>query len=519
MPWNWVIIFVLCLGIIQPLEAQLKYDYNWVFGYRAKAYSNEPQETGGNQLSFNDGKVILSPTPDKISALMRTSATISDRWGNLLFWSNGCWIENKHHEIMENGDSISVGRLTDGQCAALLAGQTQNMGAFILPSSKDSNQYFLVNQVNEIINPPDTIFYFTIIRLQYALIDMSYNNGAGKVLEKRVPIIEEDEMFYGNLFPVKHANGKDWWILQKRHLSDEYYTILFQNDTFKIMGIQSAGLVEEYNSIGSGTACFNSDGTKYAVFSTGPEQLQLFDFDNETGLLSNYQNIHVEDQMYLTFGGIMFSPSGRFLYAANYDTLWQFDMEAPDIQASQSIVGIWDNYWVGSLPAAFHQMQTGPDCRIYMSCVASVPYVHVIHHPDRKGTECGFEQRAISLPYYNGRTLPNTPYYRAGTEYPICDTTIQWLSTSIQPDYPYLEEVRLTLWPNPVSDVLSVELGGHQPTHPHSVHLHDLLGREVIRMPYETPMLIPVQDLPPGLYLVEVHEASGRRWAEKVVVR
>jgi len=511
MNYLLVALIALCTFFFTNVQGQLRYDYNWVFGY-----NQTDGPGGGNRLNFNDGKVILTPQDSQFTSLMRTSATISDRWGNLQFWSNGCWIENANHEVMENGDSISVGRLTNGQCAALLGAVMQNNGAFILPSSKDTNQYFFVNQVSEIINPPDTIFYFAIIRLQYALIDMSYNNGAGKVLEKRVPIIEEDELFYGNLFPVKHANGKDWWILQKRHLSDEYYTILFQNDTFKVMGIQSAGLVEDYNYIGSGTAAFSSDGKKYAHSTRGPAQLQLFDFDNETGQLSNFQHLHISENP--SSGGVMFSPSGRFLYVTIFDTLYQYDTETMDIQASQTVVGIWDDYWVGSLPTAFYQMQTGADCRIYMSCVASVPYVHVIQYPDRKGTDCGFEQRAISLPYYNGRTLPNTPYYRAGTEYPLCDSTIQWLTTSTQPEVSPQEEVRLTLWPNPVRDVLYVELGGYQPTQPQSVHLYDLLGREVIRRPYDTPMLISVQDLPPGLYIVEVREASGRRWVEKVLV-
>lgn len=508
------IILIFGFFLISVLgHAQDKYDYNWKFGYWNKVGVDTPLYTGGNTLSFLDKQVSISGDEDQHSWIIRTSATISNRQGELQFFSNGCWIENMAGEIMENGDSITTSFLElVNNCDTEKGNGRIDQGGVILPSSQDSNQYFFINQVSEVITLPGGSFYFTAIRLQYAKVDMSLNQGLGKVLEKGVVIID-DSLEFEYVIPCKHQNGKDWWILQKIDSTNLFYTILFQNDSFKITGIQESGIIEPYNTGTSGNAGFSPDCQYFAIYNRGAH-VQLFSFNNATGMLSDYQMLLVTDTT--TLGGLAFSPNSQYLYVANFDTLWQYDLDATDIQTSQTVVGIWDGYYQGSLPTKFHQMQPGPDCRLYMSCAAAVPFLHVIHHPDRKGLDCGFEQRAISLPYYNGNTLPNTPYYRAGTPYAICDSTIQFITTSTEE--PEASALQLKLWPNPASDLVWLSVEGYRPSWPEWVTVTDMTGRQVYSSIWRDDVPLEVNSWHPGIYIVQVLGREGVRWVERLVV-
>ena len=176
--------------------------------------------------------------------------------------------------------------------------------------------------------------------------------------------------------------------------------------------IDAAELTPQGN--GAGQALFSPDGKKYARYSAADE-LRLFDFDRTTGELSNFQLIEIPPDTIgnppLGRGGVAFSPSGRFLYCSNWDTVFQLDLEAENIQASLEIVAEWDGYFVDDLPflpASFWLMQLAPDCRIYITMANTVDILHVIHEPDNKGLACNVQQH-IELPAYNAGTMPNFP--------------------------------------------------------------------------------------------------------------
>ncbi len=364
MRYFFILIIIISISAISL--AQERYDYHWKFGYRAKVGEDTVGQGGGNTISFLENQVKLYGDDKQYSDISRTSATISNRQGELQFFSNGCWIENTAGEIMENGDSITTGFLAlVNDCDDEKGNLRINQGAVILPSSLDSNRYFFISQVSEVFDPPGPDpLDFTVIRLQYALVDMNYNQGLGKVLVKE-QVIVDDSLQYNGVIATRHGNGQDWWILQVIDSTNQYYRIQFQNDSFKMLGVQQIGLIEGEQGQGSGNSVFSADGSHYARYDLD-KQIQLFRFDNQTGLLSEMHQLFIRDTL-ANPGSIAFSPSGRFMYATNYDTLWQFDLDASNIQMSRTVVGIWDGYYQGSLPTVFNQMQPGPDCRLYMS--------------------------------------------------------------------------------------------------------------------------------------------------------
>ena len=64
---------------------------------------------------------------------------------------------------------------------------------------------------------------------------MNLDSGLGGIVENKKNIfIIQDTLTLGRLTGVKHANGRDWWIMIHRYYSDEYYKLLVTPD--KIYG-------------------------------------------------------------------------------------------------------------------------------------------------------------------------------------------------------------------------------------------------------------------------------------------
>ncbi|MBK8565498.1 MAG: T9SS type A sorting domain-containing protein [Saprospiraceae bacterium] len=207
---------------------------------------------------------------------------------------------------------------------------------------------------------------------------------------------------------------------------------------------------------GGGQPAFSPDGTKFAKYDF-MDQLMLFDFDRNTGLLSDYKQLEIDTPSF-SVCGLAFSPNSKRLYLSNYERLWQLDLEAPDLLASKTLIGEWDGFVYEFFnllfPVYFQQMRLGPDCRIYMTSNGPVAYMHIIHNPDELGTACNFEQRGLPLPCKVNYSIPNFPHYRLGSGYPVCDSNIVFVSSGYEPP-PKEEAVRV--WPNPASEDIYLE--------------------------------------------------------------
>ena len=97
-------------------------------------------------------------------------------------------------------------------------------------------------------------------------------------------------------------------------------------------------------------------------------------------------------------------------YVTALSKVYQYDLDAADIDASKQIVAEYDGY-LDPLPTNFYLCNLGPDCRIYINSTNSVQSMHVIRFPDRMGLACEVAQHAIRMPTYNFGSLPNFPHY------------------------------------------------------------------------------------------------------------
>lgn len=407
--------FIILSFGFHNVEAQ-KHDYTWYLGFGD--YSNNSLDSvwGRSIIDFNSlSNESIGYNGSSFMDYNFTNATISGEQGNFLFSYNGVYIEDASHNPMLNG--------TDMSDSGYEGGDVLIQGGLILPLPNSDNQYILFHQSWKYIGTFGTAGH----KLYYSIIDMRENNGLGAVIEKRNLLIT-DTLDYGKLTATLHANGRDWWILQPRFDSDEYYRILLTPSGPKVLSTQ---ITNALHRAGLGQAFFSPDGSKYAKFSAISQQhgnfLHIYDFDRCTGLLSNplvhHYQIGPND-----VGGISFAPNSDLLYLLAYHRIYQFDLTSADVIASKRLVATRDNYidtipGTGAMiPPTFFCGQLGPNGKIYISSIGSVRVLSTIDYPDKLGAQCKVSQHSVHLPTVN-RSLPSFPNYRLG---PIdgseCDT-------------------------------------------------------------------------------------------------
>ncbi|MBK9743551.1 MAG: WD40 repeat domain-containing protein [Saprospiraceae bacterium] len=225
---------------------------------------------------------------------------------------------------------------------------------------------------------------------------MHANNGRGKVTVKNQIYLEDTILLNGSL--TRHVKQSCWWVLiPDNNGTNNYYKVLLHDGKLIPKGNQEIGKIGKLKS--NGHSGFNLDGTKYLSYSAF-DGLSLMDFDRESGNLS-VQTFPLHESI---FNGAQFSPQAR-LYISNGPT----STGGADGLVADTIA-IWDGKtatW--GQPAYFGYMQTGQDCRIYMTTGYCVPFIHVIMEPDLRQLRC--PPAELNVPTCN---LPYFPNYRLG---------------------------------------------------------------------------------------------------------
>lgn len=496
-------VFSLMLFFCLTISHAQKEDYLWLFGYSSDSTT---MEFGGSNIDFNT-------IPPDIHYQYRemnfgiTNASICDADGQLLFYSNGISIANALGEIMENGDSINPGPYREDWVDI---GYNLYQGILILPLPETPNIYYVFHEERtQVFDDPE--HSTKVLSLFYTIVDMSANDGLGKVVEKNVPLVQ-DTLGYGTITATKHANGSDWWIIIPAFDSNQYYRILFSSN-----GIESIDLEEEGNMVhaGLGQATFSPDGTKYASYILESIELgnflSIYDFDRCTGLLSNQQQFNIIDSAYA--GGVAISPNSRYLYVSSFVYTYQYDLQAADIGASKTTVAVYDGHIAPYFPTTFFLAQLAPDGKIYINSNNGVNELHVIHEPDQAGDACNFEQHGVSIPTYNAFSLPNFPNYRLGPA-PDADSC-GLVNTSAIP----LEDIPIfTIYPNPSTGLFNLSCSQHLSAV--ELIIFDQFGRIIFSKDFDTFLnetTIDLSNYATGIYFWELRSNAHSLGKGKLV--
>lgn len=384
------------------------HDYIWLGGI-----SNDGvPPLSDYRIDFGSDPPLITDDPKPMD-FYQTCSVMADDDGNLLFYTNGKWIASYNHQAMQNGTGLSPDDFAsaNGEDFVYLP-----QASIILPAPGQEGVYYLLHAPYNLFTVP---FDFIGYAFLYTTIDMNQNNGLGKVTEKNKLLIS-DWLWLGKLTAVQHGNGRDWWALERQWLTNMYYKVLVSPNGVEVADTMVAGTAVPE---GLAQAVFSPDGSKYAVvngYRIDSTYIQIFDFDRCTGELSNEVVIFHGSTIYAV--GLAISPNSRFLYFSARNTLYQYDLWADDIAASEEIVGIYDGF-TDPFQTSFFLAQLAPDGKIYITPTNGTPYLHVIEKPNEKGLACDFRQHAVHLGSYNGTGLPNNPNYRLGPlDGSPCDT-------------------------------------------------------------------------------------------------
>ncbi len=424
------------------------------------------------------------------------NASICDREGNLLFYSNGRAVIDRFHHVMPNGDSINEGSFAEKYWGGPFNGYPGSQDVLILPDPGKKNGYYLFHKLIVTENNKSTF------RLFYTYMDITVGIG-GDVIDKNKLYFDRDTVMWGFFTAMKHKNKQDWWIIQPLVNDSTFLTFLLDKNGINRMPDQNTHqYFDDFRSSAGGMAKFSPDGTKYALY-TYQDQLHVYDFDRATGILSNHQKIVVFSDSTLNFGpfcGIEWSPSSRFIYTSSHRFLHQVDMWSGDPAANVTLI---DKYNGTQDPFSTHInfMAQGPDCRIYVYPKNGTYSIHVINKPDELGKACDFVQNGIKLPYPNGNgTVPNFPRFRVD-EVDKCDPTI----SSVFGESVYFRR-KLDVFPSPSAGTYQIRMPDEG--NDGFLMVTDLQGKFILKLEinnFQHIREIDISDQPSGRYNIDYY--------------
>ncbi len=120
------------------------------------------------ECSSNLANGTLNVVDDGQLSTNEGCSSISDRFGNLLFYSDGTTVWNRNHIVMQNGNG-------------LFGDSSSTQSAIIVPKPDDQNIYYIFTVDNALDG--------NNFGLNYSIIDISLDGGFGAVTEKNINLI------------------------------------------------------------------------------------------------------------------------------------------------------------------------------------------------------------------------------------------------------------------------------------------------------------------------------------------
>lgn len=376
-----------------------------------------PDQSG---LDFSTGEAV--PLDDGILPWSEGCSSICDSSGQLLMYANPTTVWNRNHQIMPYGDG-------------LLGGNSSTQGCLIVPKPS-SDHIFYVFTLDEFQHDLEN-------GLRYSVVDMCCDNGLGCVMfeHKNILILEDAGE---KLAATYHSNGVDIWILSREHHSNEFHAFLITESGIQNSVVSAIGWDNDQNLVANaiGQMKISPDGSKVAmaVSNQMPNVIQLFDFDNTTGIVSNMVDLPTPTNTGSAYG-VAFSPDNSKLYIQGMPPtgLDQYDISsgvASEIIDSQHHV-TWNGPYGGT------GLQLANNGKIY---VCQPINIGVIHSPNLPGDACDFEGIAISS--YSFYSLPSfIDSFQYTNTVTNCGVGI---SSNNNADF--------VLYPNPASDQFTINI-------------------------------------------------------------
>lgn len=355
-----LILFGSFLLPVLPASAQ-KQSYNWYFGAEAG-------------ISFSSG--TATPIYDGHTDATEGVATISDKDGNLLFYTDGIQVWNRNHVIMQRGGHLNGHR-------------SSTQSGIIVPQPGNDSLYYIF-----------TVDAFEGIKgLNYNIVNMKKDNGLGDVINFPVQLLTPT---FEKVTAVKHCNNTDIWIITRASQGQAYYAWLLTAG-----GLSPSPVISSTNNFPGHYIGYlkASPDAKKLVSVNYDSCTELSDFNNTTGVVSNTLLIAKRPPVAGTDNagvyGAEFSPDNKQLYISTFYALginrpsWA-SVEQYDIQVHDSATIANSRLTITSDAGIHSALQLGPDNKIYIADNVS-HYLSRINNPNARGTGAGIELNAVYL--------------------------------------------------------------------------------------------------------------------------
>lgn len=417
------------------------------------------------------GNVVPSSLTDSGMEARESAASMCDHQGNLLFYSNGgnsptspgvigaIW--NANHEIMDNGVlGDSSGCISSFQ------------GAIAIPSPAINDQNKVGNNIYYLFTKDCLESSYSAPNynsgLTYSLIDMDASDGLGKVIEKNqivVPFSTGGTSIKTNHEPitaVRKENNIDWWIFS--YNNDSLYSIeLTDNGT---------GNYQSYD-ISEGAIVISPSRDKLIAGD------RLYDFNASNGQLNYLMTLEVQSAS--------FSSDGTKLYSLFNGNIYQYNIEANDIENSKTEI---------ASVSGINRLFLAPDTRVYLYRSESNSIPGYIECSNNNSSDVGVSMNAIDLyGKESGRYFTNIPACYLYNSSNQCRVSVEETKKSQQ---------KIRIYPNPSKN--EVNIGSDNFLQLKAVKICDFNGQKMIGKNMNECTLenctINISNLSSGVYFV-----------------
>ncbi len=325
----------------------------------------EPQIVQGSQIGFEG------------------VATISDDQGVLQFYTNGDFVWDRNHNLMLNGQISNA--FYD---PTFPLGELSTLTQVALAKNPSNNEYYIFTSDIQGTGSYD---------FQYASVNMDLNGGLGQVSSITTLV---DSPMTEKICTVPKGNGLGFWIITHEYLNNRFLVFeVNENGVNPIPQSFEIGSVHgnTNNSVNTrGELKANLSGTRLcSVQNQNDGAVELFDFDNTTGEISNVLSLPNLDYPF----GVSFSPNEELLYIGTWSTeqvipnrLYQFDISSnstADIAASQT------ELHSSPVPQSMGSIKLAPNGKLYLAKDGNS--LGVINNPNTPGAACDYQHNGLDL--------------------------------------------------------------------------------------------------------------------------
>ncbi len=373
-------ILLFTLNVFSQKEANF-----WYFGRNAA-------------LDFNSG----TPVPVTGSQLntVEGCSSFSDSNGNLLFYvgapnsnARSLTIWDKNNTPMPNGEGLK-------------GDSSSAQSALTVPAPGKSNIYYLFTVGTTATGRTGGgIAGFFLYE-----IDMDLNGGIGDIntaigdASGATNISDgKDDYWTEKVTAVRAKECNTFWVISLSQQSSANGNNEFYAYKVSDTGVDTSNpVISEIKNFKTddvrGYLKVSPDGTKL-VAANMTDGTFIFDFDDDTGIVTNYNNSSNTNQLSLNGNGygVEFSTSSERLYvstgnsSATQENLYQFDLTLSTLTEINN-----SRFTVHSYFNTRSALQLGPNGKIYWSSEDS-NNISVINNPNKIGTDINYSHRTVNL--------------------------------------------------------------------------------------------------------------------------